>query len=130
MDEPSAVFVGIDVSKDRLDVHLRPTGEAFCVPRDAKGLDSLTGRLNDLPVALVVLEATGGFEATVAAALAGAGCRSASSTRARSVTLPGQWAASLVTACGSECRRKSKTMKIASAWCRLQSRNLFTTVTK
>src|SRR3954465_7579243 len=59
MDEPSAVFVGIDVSKDRLDVHLRPTGETFCVPRDAKGLDSLTGRLNDLPVALVVLEATG-----------------------------------------------------------------------
>jgi transposase len=73
MDEPSAVFVGIDVSKDRLDVHLRPSGEVFCVPRDAKGLDSLISRLNDLPVALVVLEATGGFEATVAAALAGAG---------------------------------------------------------
>jgi transposase len=71
MDEPSAVFVGIDVSKDRLDVYLRPTDEAFCVPRDAKGLDSLTGRLNDLPVALVVLEATGGFEATVAAAQVG-----------------------------------------------------------
>ncbi len=73
MDEPSAVFVGIDVSKDRLDVHLRPTGETFCVPRDAKGLDGLTGRLSGLPVALVVLEATGGFEATVAAALAGVG---------------------------------------------------------
>src|SRR3954453_11346044 len=73
MDEPSAVFVGIDVSKDRLDVHVRPTGEAFCVPRDAKGLDSLTRRLNELPVPLVVLEATGGFEATVAAALAGVG---------------------------------------------------------
>src|SRR5918993_3565946 len=73
MDELSAVFVGIDVSKDRLDVHLRPTGDALCVPRDAKGLDSLTARLNDLPIALVVLEATGGFEATVAAALAGAG---------------------------------------------------------
>jgi len=73
MDEPSAVFVGIDVSKDRLDVHLRPMGEAFCVPRDAEGLDGLISRLSDLPVALVVLEATGGFEATVAAALAGAG---------------------------------------------------------
>jgi transposase len=73
MDESSAVFVGIDVSKDRLDVHLRPTGEAFCVPRDAIGLDSLTGRLNDLAVTLIVLEATGGYEATVAAALAGAG---------------------------------------------------------
>jgi len=73
MDEPSAVFVGIDVSKDHLDVHLRPTGETLCVPRDAKGLDSLAGHLNDVPVALVVLEATGGFEATVAAALAGVG---------------------------------------------------------
>jgi len=48
-------------------------GEAFCVPRDAEGLDGLISRLSDLPVALVVLEATGGFEATVAAALAGAG---------------------------------------------------------
>jgi len=73
MDEPLAVFVGIDVSKDRLDVHLRPSSDAFCVPRDGKGLDDLSGRLAALPVALVVLEATGGFEATVAAALAGAG---------------------------------------------------------
>jgi transposase len=73
MDEPSAVFVGIDVSKDRLDVHLRPTGKAFCVSRDGKGLDDLISRLVDLPVALVVLEATGGFETTVAAALAGVG---------------------------------------------------------
>jgi transposase len=73
MDESSSVFVGIDVSKDRLDVHLRPTGKAFCVSRDGKGLDDLISRLVDLPVALVVLEATGGFEATVAAALAGVG---------------------------------------------------------
>ncbi len=72
MDE-SSVFVGIDVSKDRLDVHLRPTGKAFCVSRDAKGLDDLVSRLIELPVALVVLEATGGFETTVAAALAGVG---------------------------------------------------------
>ena len=55
MDEPSAVFVAIDISKDRLDVHLRPTGEAFCVSRDGKGLDDLISRLIELPVALVVL---------------------------------------------------------------------------
>jgi transposase len=73
MDEPLAFFVGIDVSKDRLDVHLRPSGEAFSVSRDGKGLDELCGRLLALSVALVVLEATGGFETTVAAALAGAG---------------------------------------------------------
>jgi transposase len=66
-------FVGIDVSKDRLDVHLRPSGEAFAVPRDGPGLDQLLARLRADPPALVVLEATGGFETTVAAALAGAG---------------------------------------------------------
>ena len=70
MDEQLTIFVGIDVSKDRLDVHLRPTDEAFHVARDAKGLEALARRFSSLPVALVVLEATGGFEASVAAALA------------------------------------------------------------
>ena len=73
MDKQRAVFVGIDVSKDRLDVHLRPSGEAFCVLRDDRGLADLVSRLQRLPVVLVVLEATGGFEATVAAAPAGIG---------------------------------------------------------
>jgi transposase len=62
------MFVGIDVSKDRLDVHLRPSGEAFAVARDGPGLEALAARLRDHAPALVVLEATGGFEATVAAA--------------------------------------------------------------
>jgi transposase len=66
-------FVGIDVSKDRLDVHLRPSGQAFAVPRDGPGLDQLLARLKADPPALIVLEATGGFELTVAAAIAGAG---------------------------------------------------------
>ncbi|MDE0059893.1 MAG: hypothetical protein OXP07_17375 [Defluviicoccus sp.] len=39
------IFVGIDVAKDRLDVHMRPSGEAFAVARDGKGLDDLTARL-------------------------------------------------------------------------------------
>src|ERR671912_66705 len=76
MEQPptgTPVFVGIDVSKDRLDVRLRPSGEAFAVPRDAPGLDRLAAELRGLAPALVVLEATGGFETTVAAALAGAG---------------------------------------------------------
>ena len=64
MDEQRAVFVGIDVSKDRLDVHLRPSGEAFSVLRDDRGLADLVSHLQRLPVVLVVLEATGGFEAT------------------------------------------------------------------
>ena len=67
------IFVGIDVARDRLDVHVRPSGEAFAVARDGKGLEELAARLGQLGPALVVLEATGGFEVTVAAALCAAG---------------------------------------------------------
>ena len=67
-----AIYVGIDVSKDRLDVHVRPSGEAFAVARDGKGLEELVGRLLACSPALVAVEATGGFETIVAAALAGA----------------------------------------------------------
>jgi transposase len=66
-------FVGIDVSKDRPDVHVCPSGEAFAVLRDGKGLEPLGNTLRKLGPALIVLEATGGFEITVAAALASAG---------------------------------------------------------
>ena len=72
MDQPP-VFVGIDVSKDRLDVHLRPSAEAFAVARNGEGLQDLVARLAAIRPAVIVLEATGGFEITVAAALAGAG---------------------------------------------------------
>jgi transposase len=67
-----AIYVGIDVSKDRLDVHVRPGGEAFAVTRDSKGLEELVDRLRALSLTLVAVEATGGFETIVAAALAGA----------------------------------------------------------
>ena len=56
-----AIFVGIDVSKDRLDVHVRPGGEAFVVPRDSKGLEELIDRLTRLVPQLIAIEATGGF---------------------------------------------------------------------
>jgi transposase len=74
--EPSsseAVFVGIDVAKAQLDVHVRPTGAIFAVGRDADGLAALVERVTELAPRLIVLEATGGFEATVAAALGVAG---------------------------------------------------------
>jgi transposase len=67
-----AVFVGIDVSKDRLDVHVRPSGEAFVVSRDGKGLEELIDRLRAFSPTLIAVEATGGFETIVAAAVAGA----------------------------------------------------------
>ena len=75
MEQPPSTssFVGIDVSKDRLDVHIRPSGHAFTAGRDGDGLERLAAELGQLEPALVVLEATGGFEVTVAAALAAAG---------------------------------------------------------
>jgi transposase len=76
MDQsPSAgpAFAGIDVSKDRLDVHLRPSGKSFAVARDGSGIETLLARLKALSPMLIVLEATGNYELTVAAALAGAG---------------------------------------------------------
>ena len=41
-------FIGIDVSKDRLDVHVRPSDEAFAVARDGVGLAALVERLGAL----------------------------------------------------------------------------------
>jgi transposase len=66
-------FVGIDVSKDRLDVHVWPQGQAFAVARDGKGLSDLVERLDGLRPERIAIEATGGFETVAAAALAGAG---------------------------------------------------------
>jgi len=68
-----AIFVGIDVSKDTLDVCVRPSGEAFAVSRDAAGIDMLLTRLRELSPRIVAVEATGGFETEVAASLAAAG---------------------------------------------------------
>jgi transposase len=67
------VFVGLDVSKATLDVALRPTGEAGQVANDEPGIATLVVRLRRLKPALLVCEATGGFERPVVAALAAAG---------------------------------------------------------
>lgn len=68
-----AVHVGIDVSRDRLDVHVLPQGESFALARTASGLEALVARLALLGAARIALEATGGFETVVAASLARAG---------------------------------------------------------
>ena len=67
-----AIYVGIDVSKDRLDVAVRPNGESFFVSRNGAGIDELIGRLKTVSPRLAAIEATGGFETVVAAGLAGA----------------------------------------------------------
>jgi transposase len=68
-----AVVVGIDVAKDKLDVSVRPSGERFVVSRTEAGLEELKDRLRKLNVAIVGVEATGGYETVAAASLAAAG---------------------------------------------------------
>ena len=63
-------FVGIDVSKDRLDVAIRPTGARSSFANTADGHAALVRELSQLQPVLVVLEATGGFEAAIAGEIA------------------------------------------------------------
>lgn len=73
MENSAAVFVGIDVAKATLEVHLHPRGTAFALARDPAGLAELAARLRALTPALIVLEATGGLETVVVSTLATAG---------------------------------------------------------
>lgn len=66
-------FIGIDVARDRLDVHVLPGGKRFFVTRDAKGLAVLIRRIRKHETPLVCLEATGGYEMDVVSALADGG---------------------------------------------------------
>ncbi len=67
------VFVGIDVSKARLDVACRPSGTHWAVANDPSGLARLVDRLRGLSPTLIVLEATGGLELPPTGTLAAAG---------------------------------------------------------
>lgn len=66
----ASLYVGIDVSKHQLDIALRPSGETYRLPHTEAGLSALVALLQPRQPTLVVLEATGGYEADVAAALA------------------------------------------------------------
>lgn len=67
------VSVGIDVSKDRLDVALHPECRQFSVPNDPTGWKQLLSQLKDLDLRAVGLEASGGYERDLIDALLGAG---------------------------------------------------------
>jgi transposase len=67
--EDQAVYVGIDVSKQRLDVAVLPSGERCSEGNDEQAVRRLVRRLKALGCARMVLEATGGYEALLAAAL-------------------------------------------------------------
>jgi transposase len=66
-------FVGIDVSKVRLDVCLHSSGALSSVRNDADGIDELVQRLTSIAPSLIVLEATGGYETAFATAAYAAG---------------------------------------------------------
>lgn len=69
------IFVGIDVSKARLDVGMYPAGEKRGDANDAEGIEKLVVFLVEKNPALVVLEATGGLEIAFATAACAAGLR-------------------------------------------------------
>jgi transposase len=71
--QESNVFVGMDVSKTALDVALRPSGVVWRSANDAVGIQEVVAQLQAVGPRLVVLEATGGLERAVVAALALAG---------------------------------------------------------
>jgi transposase len=62
-------FVGIDVSKARLDVHHGPRDQASTYAHDEAGIEQLLNALVSAPPRLIVLEATGGLERALVAAL-------------------------------------------------------------
>jgi transposase len=69
----TALHVGIDVSKDRLDVAMLETGELFSVGNDGSGHAALVERLSDCCIGAIGLEASGGYERDVLKALWQAG---------------------------------------------------------
>jgi transposase len=64
------IFVGIDVSKSRLDVAVRPTDASWSVTNDSAGIAELVARIREIGPTLTIVEATGGFEVAMVAELA------------------------------------------------------------
>jgi len=67
------IVIGIDVSKDRLNVCVLPSGQTFELGNDDDGIATLVERLKAVGPDAVALEATGGFEKTATVGLAAAG---------------------------------------------------------
>ncbi len=65
-------WVGVDVSKATLDVHVRPTGEQWSAANDEAGIQKLVKRVRAAQPEQIVIEATGGYELAVAGALGAA----------------------------------------------------------
>src|SRR5712691_3148900 len=72
MPPAAPAFVGIDVAKAELVVAIRPSGDRWTVANDEAGIQTLLKRLRRHAPALIVLEATGGYERAAVAALGAA----------------------------------------------------------
>lgn len=73
MTQSPSLFVGIDVSKDRLDVAVLPSGESWAITNEDEAIQSLVKRIRSLKPELIVLEATGQLELPLVGALAAKG---------------------------------------------------------
>jgi transposase len=56
------VYLGIDISKNNLDVAIHSSNEQWRFPNDSVGITSLCKKLSQFEPDLVVFEATGGYE--------------------------------------------------------------------
>ena len=66
-------FVGIDVAKEELVLHILPNNEQLTVPNSSQGIKTLVKRFKKIEPQQIVLEATGGLERNLVAALAANG---------------------------------------------------------
>ena len=92
--EQEETYVGIDVAKAQVDVAIRPADDRWRVSHDEAGIRQLVSRLKTLEPVMVLLEASGGLELPLVAALAAEAVPGSSSTRARCETSPrplGSW---------------------------------------
>jgi len=64
--------IGIDIAKDHLDIHVRPTAETWRVAHTSEQFPALIARFKDLAPERIILEATGGLEVLLATQLAAA----------------------------------------------------------
>ena len=73
--EPTQIplFVGIDISKAHLDIGIHPGGDGWRETNTGEGIERVVEKVKVLQPSLIVLEATGGYEAEIATALALAG---------------------------------------------------------
>lgn len=68
--ERESIYIGIDIAKERVDIAVRPPDRTWSMPYGDDDVELLVAQLQDLSPTAVVLEATGGIELPLVAALA------------------------------------------------------------